>query len=77
MFNSCLVHAYDFRMGNYAYTASEASYYSNKLWSLVESGTLRATVHREYPFSAEGVRQAQIDLTSGKTAGKLVIKVDE
>lgn len=64
-------------MGNYVYTASEALYYSNKLWGLVESGTLKPTVHNEYPFSAEGVKQAQTDLTSGKTVGKLVIKVVE
>ena len=57
------------------YTPSEASYYSNKLWSLVGSGALKPTIHKEYPFSAEGVKQAQKDLTSGKTVGKLVIKV--
>ena len=65
------------RMANYTYTASEALYYSNKLWSLVESGTLKSIVHEEYPFTAEGVRQAQTDLTGGKTVGKLVIKVGQ
>jgi len=64
-------------MGNYTYTASEALYYSNKLWSLVESGTLKSIIHEEYPFTAEGVRQAQTDLTGGKTVGKLVIKVGQ
>ncbi|KAH0837901.1 hypothetical protein J3R83DRAFT_6131 [Lanmaoa asiatica] len=64
-------------VGNYTYTASEVLYYSNKLWSLVESGTLRPIIHEEYPFTAEGVKQAQTDLTGGKTVGKLVIKVSE
>jgi NADPH:quinone reductase len=33
-------------------------------------------VYKEYEFSAEGVRAAHTDLVSGKTTGKLVIKVD-
>jgi NADPH2:quinone reductase len=65
------------RMGNYTYTASEALYYSNKLWSLVESGTLKSIIHKEYPFTAEGVRQAQTDMKGGKTVGKLVIRVSQ
>ena len=32
-------------------------------------------VHKEYPFTAEGVVDAQKDLTGGKTTGKLVIKI--
>lgn len=62
-------------MGNYVYTASEGLYYSNKLWGLIESGALEATIHKEYPFTAEGVKEAQIDLSGGKTVGKLLIKV--
>ncbi|KAF8131619.1 hypothetical protein EV363DRAFT_172313 [Boletus edulis] len=64
-------------MGNYVYTASEALYYSNKVWGLVESGAMKQIIHKEYPFTAEGVREAQMDLTGGKTVGKLVIKVGE
>ncbi|KIJ22213.1 hypothetical protein PAXINDRAFT_165455 [Paxillus involutus ATCC 200175] len=64
-------------MSNYAYTASEVLYYSNKLWDLVANGTLRPLIHKEYPFTAEAVREAQSDLTSGKTTGKLVIKVSD
>jgi len=64
-------------MGNYAYTASEVLYYSNKLWSLVGDGALKSVVHKEYPFTAEGVREAQMDLTGGKTVGKLVVKVGQ
>ncbi|KIJ66451.1 hypothetical protein HYDPIDRAFT_86284 [Hydnomerulius pinastri MD-312] len=64
-------------MTNYTATASEVLYYSNALWSLVANGTLRSIIHKEYPFTAEGVREAQSDLTGGKTAGKLVIKVSD
>ncbi|KAG6334135.1 hypothetical protein ID866_4958 [Astraeus odoratus] len=61
-------------MGNYAYTASEVLYYGNKLFGLVSNGVLKPLIYKEYPFTTEGVREAQTDLTSGKTVGKLVIK---
>ncbi|KAG9313931.1 hypothetical protein JVU11DRAFT_4705 [Chiua virens] len=64
-------------LDNYVYTPSEATNYTHKLWSLVENGTLRPTVHKEYPFTAQGLREAHIDLTGGKTVGKLVIKVGQ
>ncbi|KAH7886250.1 hypothetical protein F5I97DRAFT_1237227 [Phlebopus sp. FC_14] len=64
-------------MSNYTYTASEVLYYSNALWDLVTKGALKAAVYKEYPFTAEGVRGAQTDLTGGKTSGKLVIKVSD
>ena len=62
-------------MGNYTYTASEALYYSDKVWSLLGSGALKANIHKDYPFTAEGVREAQTDLIGGKTVGKLVVKI--
>ena len=64
-------------MGNYTYTPSEALHYSNEVWSLVEKGALKPIIHKEYPFTTEGVRDAQIDLKGGKTAGKLVVKVGQ
>jgi len=64
-------------LGNYTYTLSEKLYYSSKLWSLVESGTMKPIVHKEYPFTAEGAQQAQKDLAGGKTVGKVLIKVSE
>ena len=63
------------RVNTYTVTLEERNNYSRELWSLVSSGTLRINIHSEYPFTADGVRQAQIDLTSGKTTGKLLIKV--
>lgn len=56
-------------------TPEEHSNYSADLWGLLSSGVLRTNIHAEYPFTAEGVRQAHIDLTTGTTSGKLLIKV--
>lgn len=64
-----------FRVVNYTVTLEERNHYGAELWSLVSSGTLRINIHAEYSFTAEGVRQAHIDLTSGKSTGKLLIKV--
>jgi NADPH2:quinone reductase len=35
------------------------------------------TIGKEYPFTAEGVSQSQIDISSRGTVGKLLIKVSE
>ncbi|KAG1830803.1 hypothetical protein EV424DRAFT_1374565 [Suillus variegatus] len=64
-------------MNNYTYTSTEILYYGNALFSLLADGTLKTRIFKEYPFTTEGVRQAQIDLTSGKTTGKLVVKVSD
>ena len=65
------------RMNNYAYTAQEAHYYGKKVFDLVQKGVLKPHVHKEYPFTTEGAQQAQRDLTSGVSTGKLVIKVTD
>ena len=64
-----------FRVNNYTVTLEERNRYGAELWGLVSSGALRINIHTEYSFSAESVRQAHIDLTTGKTTGKLLIKV--
>lgn len=65
------------RMSNYVFTPEEAAHYGKVLFDLVESGELKIKIYNEYPFTVEGVRQAQSDLTAagGKTTGKLLIKV--
>ncbi|GLB43603.1 putative zinc-binding dehydrogenase [Lyophyllum shimeji] len=63
-------------MTNYTYTPEEAYYYGKKVFELIGDGTLKINIFKEYPFTADGVRQAQIDLVEGKTTGKLVVKVD-
>ena len=42
---------------------------------LLESGTVKPLISKEYPITAEGVREAQKDLSQGSSVGKLLIKV--
>jgi len=63
-------------MTNYTYTAKEAYYYGKKVFELIGDGTLKIHIFKEYPFTTDGVKQAQTDLVEGKTVGKLIIKVD-
>jgi NADPH2:quinone reductase len=45
---------------------------------LVQKRTnVQFTIGKEYPFTAEGVSQSQIDISSRGTVGKLLIKVSE
>ncbi|KZO94091.1 NAD(P)-binding protein [Calocera viscosa TUFC12733] len=60
---------------NYIVTAEESAEYFGWLFELIDKGVLKFHVHEEYPFTADGVRKAQIDITSRGTTGKLVIKV--
>jgi len=62
-------------VNNYIQTPEEGLHYGKIFVDLVEKGVLDTIIFREYPFTAEGVKQAHEDLTSGKTIGKLVIKV--
>ena len=64
-------------MGNYIYTPEESRRYTAELCRLIADGTLKIRIHAEYPFTAEGVQQAQKDLVGGKTIGKVIIKVAE
>ena len=64
-------------MGNYMVTAQEISFYNKGLWGEYAAGHIKEAISKEYPFTAEGVAQAHIDLAGRKTTGKLVIKVAE
>jgi NADPH:quinone reductase len=64
-----------YRVSNYMYTAEEGRYYSTKLFRLIADGTINVRIFKEYPFTAEGLQEAHHELTSGKTGGKLVVKV--
>ncbi|KAL0951871.1 hypothetical protein HGRIS_008531 [Hohenbuehelia grisea] len=64
-------------MNNYAYTPAEALYYGNKVFDLISKGVLKIHIFKEYPFTAEGVQQAQKDLTGGKTTGKVVVNLSK
>jgi len=62
-------------MSNYIFTAEEAAHYGKEVFGLVEKNELKIQIYKDYPFTAEGVQNAQRDLTGGKTIGKLLIKV--
>lgn len=60
---------------NYLYTPEENQHYMDELFDLISSGKLKIWINDEYPFTAEGVQQAERDLTEGKTVAKLLIKI--
>ena len=62
-------------MGNYVFTAEEVAHYGKEVFDLIENNELKIRIFKEYSFTAEDVQNAQRDLTSGKTTGKLLIKV--
>ncbi|EIN04575.1 NAD(P)-binding protein [Punctularia strigosozonata HHB-11173 SS5] len=64
-------------MGNYVVTPEELTFYCSSLFASVADGSIKINIFKEYPFTADGVRQTQIDLTGGKTTGKLLIKISE
>ena len=64
-------------MMNYLVTPEEGTHYSNLFFDAVSKGIVKITISHEYPFTAEGVRQAQTDLPAGKSTGKLIIKIGD
>lgn len=62
-------------LNQYVHTREEFQTYSTELFDLVQQGKLKLAVHGEYPLTTEGMRQTQIDITSRKTSGKLLVKV--
>ena len=64
-------------MQNYITTPEEADHYSRELWDVIKSEVFRVRIVGKYPFSTEGAREAQRDLTTpgGKLAGKILIKI--
>lgn len=65
------------RMKNYTLLPSESHYYGTELFKLISEGVLKINIYKTYPFTTQGARQAQTDLTArgGKTTGKLLIKI--
>ncbi|KAI1793736.1 NAD(P)-binding protein [Ganoderma leucocontextum] len=64
--------------------ASAAAYIADKkagreyiaeVFRLLANGTYKPVVYKEYPLSAEGVREAEKALWEGRTSGKCLIKV--
>lgn len=60
---------------NYVATQEEFEMYCKELYDLIAKGVVKIRIHKEYTFSADGIRQAQEDITGRGTTGKLVVKV--
>ncbi|QRW21991.1 Zinc-binding dehydrogenase [Rhizoctonia solani] len=64
-------------VGNYLTEPAEFHQYSSELLELIKDGKLNIAIHAEYPFTTEGIRQTQIDISGRGTSGKLLVKVSE
>ncbi|KAF8738042.1 hypothetical protein RHS02_05954, partial [Rhizoctonia solani] len=64
-------------VGNYLTEPAEFHQYSSELLELIKDGKLNIAVYAEYPFTTEGIRQTQIDISGRGTSGKLLVKVSE
>ncbi|GJE89486.1 quinone oxidoreductase [Phanerochaete sordida] len=62
---------------NYLVTPEETDYYADQLWGAVTSGLFNVRICGVYPFTTEGAREAQDDLTTpgGKVTGKILMKI--
>ncbi|KAJ7597725.1 hypothetical protein C8J56DRAFT_920787 [Mycena floridula] len=63
-------------MSNYMVDAEETHHYGKSAFELVAADVLKVSIFKEYPFTAQGARDAQKDLKAGKSTGKLLIKID-
>lgn len=64
-------------VSNYIDWAKDGRAYAKELFDLISKGSVKLNIYKEYPFTADGVKNAQIDITSGKTTGKLIVKVSD
>jgi len=62
---------------NYMVTPEEGTHYSKLFFDAVSKGIVKINIFHEYPFTAEGVQQAQTDLPRGKSTGKLIVKIGD
>jgi len=60
---------------NYLVTPEEFKHYFGEICELLATDKLRVKVHKEYGFTAEDIKESHNALTSGKTTGKLIVKV--
>ena len=63
----------------YIATPEEVHPYITETWDAVQSGLFKIRIQELYPFTADGLRDAQKDLTTpgGKVAGKLLVNISE
>jgi NADPH:quinone reductase len=62
-------------MLNYAVTPDEAYFYGTELFKQIKASVLRIDRSKMYPFTAEGMKQSQIDLTGGTSAIRSIVKI--
>jgi len=62
-------------LNGYVVTPAESHRYASELFALIDEGTIKLNLHKIYPFTAEGVKQSQRDITGRGTTGKLIINV--
>lgn len=64
-------------MYNYITTPDEADPYLKEMWDGVESGLFKVRIEKIFPFTAEGVREAQREISTpgNKIAGKMLLKI--
>lgn len=60
----------------YIATPDDFAALAKDMTDIVKAGALKFAVHKVYPFTEEGVRQTQIDITGRGTTGKLLIQVE-
>lgn len=63
------------RLFNYLVTQEEVQKYTSELWSLIASEKLKINIHKEYPFTEEGIRATHDDIVGRSTVGKLLAKI--
>ncbi|ORX39667.1 hypothetical protein BD324DRAFT_640883 [Kockovaella imperatae] len=56
-------------------TPEEFNDFAGHIFELYSKGAVKAYIHKTYPLTAEAVAQAQVDITSRGTTGKLIIEV--
>ncbi|KIP11671.1 hypothetical protein PHLGIDRAFT_124588 [Phlebiopsis gigantea 11061_1 CR5-6] len=61
----------------YLVTPEETDAYLAELWQGIKSGLFKIRIERVYPFSMEGVREAQKEISTpgGTLAGKILLKI--
>ncbi|KAH8921669.1 GroES-like protein [Atractiella rhizophila] len=59
----------------YVHTREEYQYYADKVFKYIKDGVIKLNVHKEYPFTTEGIRATQTDITGRGTTGKLIVKI--
>lgn len=63
------------RASRYIEDPKEARHWFAETFRLVANGTLKVLVHKEFPLTAEGVRESQKEMQDRTSVGKLLIKV--